>query len=287
MSYSVALDWLSFTLKGLADETDLLRLLTPDGEVHPITPRNGYTTARASNVGVQFHSNPDRPEMGVHVIVAGSSLRMLEDLGTSTRKLLQIAISVHAKVSRIDLAKDAKNEGISLPHIYLACERRERTGTAQKINERRDPDGGHTIYVGSWHSDNFVRLYNKSAEQHIDGDWFRMELVCQSDVAKAWARVLASPDADWNALLCGKVRKMLNTNVDSYNRWLGGEATEGLPQIEKKSDREAWIIKQVIPAVLEHFRNVPNSDAIKLLMSSLNFASGERFALIDTVDFEK
>src|SRR5882672_5745534 len=257
MTYSVALDWISFTLKGLADETGLLRLLTPDGEIHPITPRNGYTTACSSNIGVQFHSNTNRPEMGIHVIVAGSSLRMLEELGTSTRTLLQIAISVHAKVSRLDLAKDAKNERISLPSIYSACERGERTGTAQKVNERRDPDGGHTIYVGSWHSDNFFRLYNKSAEQNTEGDWFRMELVCKSDVAKTWARVLAEPKADWNALLCGKVRKMLNTNVDSYNRWLEGEATEGLPQIEKRSDREAWIIKQVIPAVLEHLKNTP------------------------------
>jgi len=282
--YSVALDWLSFTLKGLQDETDLLRLLTPNGEVHSITPRNGYTAARASNIGVQFHSNANRPEMGVHVIIAGSSLRMLESSGTSTRKLLQMSVSCQAKVTRLDLAKDAYDEKISLTSIYSPCENGARTGTTQKINERRDVDGGHTIYVGSWHSDNFFRMYDKAKEQHIDGDWKRLELVCKSDVAKTWARVLAQPDADWNSLLCGKARKMLNVDVDGYNRWLNGEATEGLPQIEKRSDREAWIMRQVIPAVLEHLKNNPNSQAIELLMSSLNFALSERGSLIIGID---
>lgn len=276
MPYSVALDWMSFTLKGLEDETDIHSLLTPDGEIHPITPRNGYTSGHASNFGVQFHKNPSRLEMGEHVIIPGSALRLLESAGLSSRFVLTEAVRVHAFFTRIDLAKDAQDEGISLPAIYAGSERKKRKGTAQTVKEQREIDGGHTIYVGSWHSDNFFRMYDKAAEQHVDGDWKRLELVCKDEVAKSWARVLADPKSDWNALLCGKARKMLNIDVNGYNRWLEGAATEGLPQIEKRSDREKWIMVQVLPAILDHLKNNPNSEAVALLKSSIDFALSKR-----------
>ena len=279
--YSIALDWMSFTLKGLQDETLVLQTITPDGEISPVTPTNGYKRAVASNIGIQLHINPDRPEMGLHVVIPGSSLRLLEQSGTSTRRMLQIAVQAGALFTRIDLAKDAKDERISLWEIYSACERHERSGTAQKIRQWREPDGGHTIYVGAPSSDAQCRLYNKAAESHVEGDWVRMEFQARNDVAKAWARVLSQDNADWNALLCGKVGKMLNIDVDGYNRWLGGAATEGLPQIEKRSDREAWILKQVIPAILEHIRTNPNSDAVKLLISSIEFAKSGRGGILN------
>jgi DNA-binding transcriptional MerR regulator len=284
MSYTIALDWMSFTLKGLQDETLVLQTVIPDGEISPITPSNGYTRAIASNLGIQLHTNPDRTEMGTHIVIPGSALRLLEQSGTSTRRMLEIAIRAGAKFTRIDLAKDAQNEGISLKEIYAACDRHERTGTAQKIREWREPDGGHTIYVGAPTSDAQVRMYNKSAEQHIDGDWQRMEFQARGHVAKSWARVLAEPDADWNALLCGRVKKMLNVDVDGYNRWLCGAATEGLPQVEKRSDREKWILTQVLPAILEHLKNNPNSEAIALLKSSMDFALSGRGDILQKVD---
>ena len=104
----------------------------------------------------------------------------------------------------------------------------------------------------------------------------RMEFQARNDVAKSWARVLSQDNADWNALLCGKVGKMMKVDVDGYNRWLEGAATEGLPQIEKRSDRESWILKQVIPAILEHLKTNPSSKAIELLISSIEFAKSGR-----------
>lgn len=271
MGFSVALDWLSFTLKGKSDENkSILSKIAPLGERKPTTPRFGYELGFTYTSGVVTYSAPNRPEMGIHVIVSGSSLRVLEQSGLSCRALLVMCLDAKAKVTRLDLAKDAYNESIQLETIAKLAVDGKRTGSAQSVSQIISSGGGQTVYVGSRTSDRFARMYNKGAEQKTDDDWFRMEIECKGDVAKTLARVLAAPDCDWNATIGGIMAKMLDVNEDSYQRWLEGASIEGLPKIEKRTDRETWILTQVVNAVSDHIREYGETKAVSTLKAAID-----------------
>lgn len=270
MSFSVALDWLSFTLKGNSDENkSVLSKIAPLNSRSPIAPRFGYEYGHTYSTGVSTYFSPNRAEMGLHVVVPGSSLRMLEQSGVSTRQLLSLVVAAYGKVTRLDLAKDAINEGIRLEDISRIAMRGTRTGHAKSISEITSSSGGRTIYVGSRSSDRFARLYDKAAQQGLDEDWKRMEIECKGDVAKTLARVLAEPHIDWNATIGGMMSRMMNVDEESYQRWIDGASVDGLPKIEKQTDRETWLLEQVFPALISHVKSYGMTPAANRLLGFL------------------
>jgi len=273
MSFSVALDWLSFTIKGESDENkNLLSKIAPLASRTPIAPRFGYDYGHTYSTGVSTYFSSVRHEMGLHVVVPGSSLRLLERDGLSTKTLLQSVVAARAKVTRLDLAKDAINEGVRLENISLLAIEGKRTGSAQSISEITSSGGGRTIYVGSRSSDRFARMYDKAAQQGLDEDWKRLEIECKGDVAKTLARVLSAEGCDWNATIGGIMQKMLMVDDDGYRRWLDGAAVDGLPKIEKQTDREAWLLSQVFPALVDYVGKTGFTPAVDAILGFLTDA---------------
>jgi hypothetical protein len=270
MTFSVALDWLSFTLKGAPDENkSVLHEIAPLATRQPATPRFGYDVGFAYETGILSYYNTLRFEMGIHVIVPGSALRVLESRGISTRQILSNVVKAHGKVTRLDLAKDAIDENIQLATIAKLAIDGKRTGSAQSVSQITSSGGGQTIYVGSRSSDRFARMYDKAAQQGLDDDWKRLEIECKGDVAKTLARVLVMPDTDWNATIGGIMQKMLMVDEDSYRRWLDGASVDGLPKIEKQTDREAWLLTQVLPAISEHIKRNGQTAATEAIYNLL------------------
>lgn len=267
--YFISLDWLSVTFHGEVDYEDFLSRYAPSGDSASITAQHGYSWGYRSKNGAMVFGHISRNDMGTHVAFSGTALRNLETANISARMLLAEAIAKRGKVTRLDLAKDAHNSGIALPQIGEAGINNRFIGTARKCNIRHENNGGYTLYIGSRQSERFARIYNKAIEQGVSGDWLRYEFELSGDVAKQVARVLVMNETDWDKVFNTMAKRFFLTSEGGYANFLQGGSMQGLPKIEKQSDREAWIYGQVIKAVTEHFAEHPDSKAVEALYYAL------------------
>lgn len=188
------------------------------------------------------------------------------------KETIQRMCDFGGRFTRVDLAKDLAQTSIDFDGIYQALNARAYTGTAREPSQRKSPNGGNTVYIGSWKSDKFMRLYNKAAESKLKGeDWARFEIVMKSDYARAMAWNLANND-DWNAVFDGVALPTcaMPNNADYCKFFPAGTVPIGLPKIERLSDREKWIDQQVTPAILDYYATHKQSPAIAKLRALLD-----------------
>jgi len=278
--HTVSLDWLAGTFTRESEsQNEFIRRFASTGTVVPVPAHNGYTASLADENGVQISWNPDREEMGLHAVFSGSALRNLQQRnGVSSEALLGALLQAGCRVTRLDLAKDVIDEFIDLDGIWADLHAGRHVGSARKVAQMVSNDGGQTIYIGSRSSEKFIRIYNKAAEQQLDGKrWTRLEIETKGMVARAFATALTA-SAEWAGQLVGAVRVMANLpRNESYQTLLRTtEVVQGLPKLEKSTDRERWIAEQVIAAVARHYIDNPNSEAVARLISTLNLIDRQR-----------
>jgi phage replication initiation protein len=262
MPYTTCIDWLSFTAKEGFSDDDLLSIIAPVADRIAIAPQFGYTTAFECTTAVRMYSNHGRPDMGLHFVISGASLRDFAANGRTSRELLRRIVHGGGKVSRLDFAKDAYLEGIDLRRIGSLAVRKYYTGYAQSANVVQGSEGGYTLYVGSRHSERFIRIYDKSAEQHLATDWIRAEIETKGAVAKAIAGHLSNDVVRWDDVFGQLMESMFMVNDPTYKALIRNSATEGVPKVEKTPDTEKWIHDQVLPAVTKYLMQHPDSVAI-------------------------
>ena len=272
---TITLDWLSFTFKRSSrEEKAWFSQYTNSETATPTTPRHGYSGASTEENGILHMWNLEREEMGHHVVVSGSCLRdIIEYRGISQQTLLQEVINAGASITRLDLAKDAKDVYVDYDHIWSDLERGNYKGSAQKTARMQGGDGGDTIYIGSRTSDRFMRLYDKAAQTgNADILWSRLEIEYKGMVARAVSALLAQ-DVHWSSVFNNEVSRMLSLPEQStFGVFVNSDdCAIGVPKIEKQVDREKWIDQQVIKAVCQHYVEHPDSDAVKRLIEALNF----------------
>lgn len=268
---SITLDWLAFTFKESTHEAaKWLRVYASNNAGMAIAPTNGYRDAYRTQNGIVVQWNIDREEMGYHVIIAGSAIRhVLIDNELDQATLIQTVRDAGASITRLDLAKDLQGVNVSLDKIYTALEQKQSIGTARSFSQIHSIGGGNTVYVGSRQSEKFIRIYDKAAQMGLHGVfWYRYELETKGMVARALAALLCE-SANWASAFDTISRHMVDVpKCDDYQQFfLPGVVEIGIPKLEKKSDREAWIEKQVIPAVLKHVIEFPSSEAVNRLVA--------------------
>lgn len=277
---SITLDWLALTFKGEnREERNFLDSYASAPQVVDETPRNGYRSATRDGFGVVHMWNVDRDEMGHHVIFSGSALRNIFEFSQiSQRGLVENAIKSGGRITRLDLAKDAQDVPINLWRIWKHIEAGNTEGTAQSHSVIVNQTGGITVYVGSRQSEKFIRIYDKANQIGDDTkEWKRFELETKGLVARALANLLVSDD-NW----AGAFDKMARDMVDipssrDYGKFFSPDAVlVGIPKIEKQTDTEHWIQTQVIPAIVKHYHENPDSEAVKLLNQLLKFEDDNR-----------
>ena len=276
---SITLDWLAFTFKDDTHEAgQWIYLYASDKTNVAITATNGYRDAYKTATGIVVQWNVDREEMGYHVVIAGSAIRnILLRYELDQKTLVQTVLDAGGSITRLDLAKDLQGINISLDKIYQALERGEHIGTARKFAQIHSLDGGNTVYVGSRQSEKFIRIYNKAAQSGLSKEtWFRYELETKGMVARALATMLVQ-DSRWGDAFDTLTKHMvdLRGSVDYAKFFTEGTPEIGFPKLEKKTDREMWIEKQVMPAVIKHFVENPNSAAVALLRHMLDMIEGQ------------
>jgi Replication initiation factor len=277
---TITMDWLAINFKEYTYAAEqFMRTYASIAPTQNTTPRFGYSDATVDDNGSIVQWNPDRPDMGYHVIFSGSALRNIFSLTPiQPRPLLRACIDAGGNISRLDLAKDCTETPIDLSAIYQQIEQGVWRGPARKFSRVTSNDGGYTIYIGSRQSERYIRIYDKAAEQALaDTNWKRLECETKGMLARSVGLALANT-SDWARVFDNVVRGAiwLPRSPDWLSFFPVGIVPIGLPKETKETDREAWIAGQVIAAVAKHYIDNPNSEAVARLLATLQLIDRQR-----------
>lgn len=187
-------------------------------------------------------------------------------------ELVKMIISDGGNISRVDYAVDVEGEFpfstvlravrggclVSKSRVVQVVEKFENTGDGQK-------NLGGTIYVGSRKSHKMLRVYDKAAEQGVDGDLVRWELLLRDEAAMSSVReLLGMCEFDAVRYIFGLIygfvdfRKNDNRNISrrSQLRWYA-KFMSGVDAVKLVFDRVEktitglvdWVERQVAPSL--------------------------------------
>lgn len=251
------LDWLRFSVPISTANNELLpphETFAHSGEV--LTPFPNYAQAVALMAG-RIDWNDDRPEQRKLVTLTGDDLLRARRAGVTDTLLCRwIDAFEDLNVPRLDIAIDTPNEGVTPEKLYAAWsaqELRTRARTVTRV-QGTDEDGkgkGYTVYIGSRHSEQFLRVYDKRAEQKAkgksvpDGLWTRVELELKGGKAVLALRFIAEQGI-------GRAGPIISQFLDWPANAVWRAITSGdiVPSLEvgrKETDTETWLRRVVFP----------------------------------------
>lgn len=131
-----------------------------------------------------WHS--ERVDMGVHISLPASALAKLD---VSVLEFMAMVEGFGASWSRVDVAIDT--DKVHVQDVLESIEAGELVSKSQlRMLVRKIGEPGMTIYIGSAASERRVRIYDKAAEQDVDGVWTRCEVQLRKDHAQTAAKEL-------------------------------------------------------------------------------------------------
>jgi hypothetical protein len=130
-------------------------------------------------------SNPERPEMGVHVVMTASVLAEIFDRYSVGPFTIIAALPPSSRLTRIDLAVDAQRGSLDFDGLEQAIIAKNTVTKARTMVRYTGLDTpGDTIYVGAPASTQRLRVYDKAAEQGVENfEWTRIELQSRKPMA--------------------------------------------------------------------------------------------------------
>ncbi|AXH77634.1 MAG: replication initiation factor [Caudoviricetes sp.] len=259
-------------------------------EYTPINPVRNYAIGYRTPLGIRvyFSTNPKNTPL---IIASGEALQNLRDYGHSDVKILNWALEIEGKFSRIDLAvTESKTEHD--PSIFTMSDVKRWvseglidsplvTGGARGIVEYApksavsdSKDTIQTIYVGDMSKrgeKGIFRAYDKGIELGIEAENVisRIELEIKRDRAKVTGRLLAN---DYN--IGGNFRARFNVNDPVFDRLMDSEVVEIKRGngVKNKEENEAldkrwkWLIDTVAPSLkqaIESDKKLGRSDNLQ------------------------
>ena len=192
-------DWLSATLKGcsIPEGLEVVRDL-----FGPITELGrgfrGYANSGVILGTGRVAWDYDRPDMGVHVDLPGSALGELRRSITDFEGMLRFMVDVGFVFTRCDSAVDDRDGVLDVATIRKAVESGDYASRWHKASRTYNLRGaGDTIYLGAPTSDSRLRIYDKAAEQGLEGvHWVRVELQFRRGLAHAMVLRLVEDGPD-------------------------------------------------------------------------------------------
>lgn len=227
----IVLDWLEFTMpdefRCQSRYLSLRHYIRIPGASFVTAPRglHGYKTQLLYGKVKVLLDGSDG--MGVHVIISGSALR---EMTADPLNLLHWLLHHRGKVTRIDLALDDVTGTLTLSRMNRALRAGAVSCRAKGYRSMRSGSvstgqvTGETLYFGSAQSRTQYRIYDKAAEQGIEGHWVRCEGQYRSDNAHQVAQMIHRAGFDIGPVFCGLLRGYLSvlspSKTDSNkSRW--------------------------------------------------------------------
>lgn len=251
MKTDVRIDWIAATFPAGTNQFDAYPSEIYSAEWIECVPARGYTSARQFvPYGVTESINPDRPEMGIHVVYSGAALTRLAEKGVSPLTILTHIANAGGRCTRLDVALDVRDSGLNLAYMQNEFEAGNVRSNARKITPVGRIIGSQgTLYIGSRTSEAFMRVYDKAHEQgRGDEDWLRIELELKGSKARKAHNALLSES--WIDYIPAIIRGFCDW--PEYSRW--SDIFDIEPEImttDKRhgSDTRTWVLEQVAPAI--------------------------------------
>lgn len=228
--------------------------------------------------------NPDRLDMGVHVILPGSALALLEDYSYTRRSeddpaaggritlcpdtLIQLVLDSGGKFSRVDVCQDTDRITLADLRAALFSDHlvtksriiRHVVGYTRLSDECPWSEEGGTLYVGARTSQRMVRFYDKAVEQGIkDATWTRCEVEFKSRSAQVAAQHLAAGGSVADLIVSVvDFRELDKVEIEDRSRcgwwhdWIGVAARVSFAGRKLQQSVEqalAWVERAVAPTL--------------------------------------
>jgi DNA relaxase NicK len=279
MSFSMGIDYLSFTVKGVPLKEVFEQL---GGEF--VKSEKGFRGYPVAYIG--------SGEAGGIAIVATAASRNLTEVhadvpagflsGWSFERVQALAKWIRVKggrVTRLDTALDDRAGVVTVAQVQRALAKgqavtrfREMTRLHKVGLERATDRQGDTVNVGSRQSQTFLRVYDKALEQRskgreVEGPWVRWELEFKQERAEKCGQALASLDAEeYRRFIVGVLRSAIDFRATDWGadpmvrcrarplRWWVkltngfGKARLILEQVVRKiEDVKQWVADSLAP----------------------------------------
>lgn len=256
MRTTTAIDWLSYTIKKPLPG----KRVYPDfchTEGHEVKGNLGYTYGWEMGNGIRILSNPDRPEMGYHVIMSGKALQRLASDGWDLWRLVMGVLSLGAKIKRIDLALDIhdSDEQVStFVDAYRDGKARTKTRSFHEI-KGRFPEDGHTAYFGSRQSERMVRVYDKAAQTGLlPFSWLRVEAEIKGKKAHGIASHLSEIDREQRTgAIHGVIQQIVDfPTIPAWRNALDAIEVDLAPAQRKDTDTRDWLLNTCARSLAKH-----------------------------------
>lgn len=242
------IDWIEFTIPFTSEnEANAVSFMASYSPVRPASGMHGYSWSQKNEFGMQVMSNHRRKDMGVHVIMPGKQMQVVRDLGENCASIAMDVTRLEGRFSRIDVTADFDHVGLKPQHLMKEFEDKVRSGTARSASIIYELEQGSTLYVGSWKSERFARIYEKTRNfAGMDTALLRCELVNKGAYAAHVGEQLANEgvDAVVNASMA-TLDKMVGFKDE---RWIEMMKDKSQPQLigRKKTDEgDEWLLNIV------------------------------------------
>lgn len=215
-----------------------------------------------------WHSS--RPDMKRHLIVSGDTIRNLcSNYGIEDLDIVRMYSQ--SRASRLDLAVDIIGGTLDISgmaaHFHAGnVDTRATCGT----HVRGVGDGsGETLYIGSAKAQRRLRVYDKAAEQGVNGDWTRIELQLRHAFA----------DSAKSRLSVGGSRHLIPSMINDFASWqipewaivMGTEKVQMTPiDSGKKSNRARWILDTCAKAIAKEVLDSGSNSIIGRLLDQVS-----------------
>lgn len=203
---------------------------------------NGYTIGSLYEDGRILMTNPERPEMGAHLLWQGQAC---DNCPMDQKDLINHLINAKFKFTQLDMAIDCIDCDLRPQQATEEIKLGRCKSRAKKAPRRDDAmEPGYTQYVGTKKSEIFLKLYDKAQEMGVDGDHTRIELTARQARADHAARqIVAGID----------FRQMVVAYAD-FPLWREWQAIMDvipvkLPSERKETNTERWLLDACAPAL--------------------------------------
>lgn len=262
----IVIDWLSWTCKKFNDVTELLHYFNFDDMDFSELPKGqfGYLKSLMSTdtkIRINYEGTED---MGINVIISGSSCRLLEGIGFDLIELLLLIVANEFNITRLDIALDSYTDLIKkIVKKYDKYEYVSKFKSSKKVeNKKGNKSDGITLYFGSRTSGIMLRIYDKQAQQKTEYSWTRIEFEIKKEYAKDIAELIGEKGLGdtfkglLNNYLNFVVRRENNVSRSQVCHWwkkllddIDKIKLYKEPKVKTVEELKIWIKKQVSPSL--------------------------------------
>ena len=213
----------------------------------------GYTSGSLYEDGRLLLTNPERPEMGTHILWTGSAC---DTCPMDQKELVNHLGKAGFSFTRIDMAIDAYNFNLRPQQATEELRNGQCKTRAKLYPTYSDPlDPGYTQAIGKYSSEISLKLYDKAVEMGVFADYCRVELTVRQKRADNAAREIAS-GTDYRAMVVSFA------DFPLWSEWktVMDAVPVKLPSQRHETSTERWLLGACAPALARVIYFASNTD---------------------------